>query len=92
MPEGREAIPWSVMVCILTVARFCAPSSELQIAESWYDKTALDELLGVPMNRVNDDRLIFSKNAASKLNPPHAVNFLLVNLISTLLTKIFVLH
>ena len=57
MPDGREAIPWSVMACILTVARFCAPSSELQIAESWYDKTALDDLLGVPTGRVNDDRL-----------------------------------
>jgi len=57
MPEGREAIPWSVMACILTVARFCAPSSELQIAESWYDKTALDDLLGVPTDRVNDDRV-----------------------------------
>ena len=57
MPEGREAIPWSVMACILSVARFCAPSSELQIAESWYDKTALDDLLGVPTDRVNDDRL-----------------------------------
>lgn len=57
MSEGREAIPWSIMACILTVARFCAPSSELQIAESWYDKTALDDLLGVPPDRVNDDRL-----------------------------------
>jgi transposase len=57
MSEGREAIPWSIMACILTVARSCAPSSELQIAESWYDKTALDDLLGVPAERVNDDRL-----------------------------------
>lgn len=57
MSEGREAIPWSVMACILSVARFCAPSSELQIAESWYDKTSLDDLLGVPTDRVNDDRL-----------------------------------
>jgi transposase len=57
MPDGREAIPWSVMACILTVARFCAPSSELQIAESWYGKTALDDLLGVPTDRINDDRL-----------------------------------
>jgi len=63
MPEGREAIPWSVMACILTVARFCAPSSELQIAESWYDKTALDDLLGVPVDRVNDDRLYRSLDA-----------------------------
>ena len=57
MPEGREAIPWSVMACILSVARFCAPSSELQVAESWYQKTVLDDLLGVPADRVNDDRL-----------------------------------
>ncbi len=57
MPKGRESIPWSVMACILTVARFCAPSSELQIAESWYGKTALEDLLGVPTDRINDDRL-----------------------------------
>ncbi len=57
MAEGREAIPWSVTACLLTVARFCAPSSELQIAESWYEKTALEDLLGVPTERVNDDRL-----------------------------------
>lgn len=63
MSEGREAIPWSVMACILTVARFCAPSSELQIAESWYDKTALDNLLGVSTDRVNDDRLYRSMDA-----------------------------
>lgn len=57
MTEGRESIPWSVMACLISVARFCAPSSELQIAESWYGKTALDDLLGVPEDRVNDDRL-----------------------------------
>jgi transposase len=57
MPSGKEEIPWSVMACILTVARFCAPSSELQIADSWYGKTALDDLLGVPQERINDDRL-----------------------------------
>lgn len=45
------------MACLLSVARFCAPSSELQIAESWYGKTALDDLLGVPEDSVNDDRL-----------------------------------
>ena len=57
MPEGRETMRWSVMACLLSVARFCAPSSELQIAESWYGKTALDDLLGVPGDSVNDDRL-----------------------------------
>lgn len=63
MPQGREAIPWSVMACILTIARFCAPSSELQIAESWYAKTALDDLLCVPAEKVNDDRLYRSLDA-----------------------------
>jgi transposase len=57
MEEGRAEIPWSVMASILVLARFCAPSSELQIAESWYDKTALDDLLGVPCDKINDDRL-----------------------------------
>lgn len=57
LPEGREEIPWSVMASILVCARFCAPSSELQIADSWYDKTALDDLLGVPSDKINDDRL-----------------------------------
>ena len=57
MREGRETIPWSVMACILTIARFCSPSSELQIAESWYGKTAMDDLLGVSVEKINDDRL-----------------------------------
>jgi transposase len=57
MTEGREEIPWSVMASILVLARFCSPSSELQIAESWYKKTAMDDLLGVPGEKVNDDRL-----------------------------------
>jgi transposase len=29
----------------------------LQIADSWYGKTALDDLLGVPDDKINDDRL-----------------------------------
>jgi hypothetical protein len=45
MEPGREEIAWSTMACILVLARFCAPSSELQIAQFWYGKTALDELL-----------------------------------------------
>jgi len=57
MAEGKEEIPWSIMASILVCARFCAPSSELQIADAWYDKTALDDLLGVPGDKINDDRL-----------------------------------
>lgn len=57
MEPGRAEIEWSTMACILVLARFCAPSSELQIADFWYGKTALDDLLGVGPEKVNDDRL-----------------------------------
>ncbi len=57
MKPGREEIPWSTVACILTLARFCAPSSELQIADFWYGKTALDDLLGVEPEKVYDQRL-----------------------------------
>jgi len=55
--SGKEEVPWSIMACILTLARFCAPSSELQIGDFWYGTTALDDLLGVPADKINDDRL-----------------------------------
>jgi len=40
-----------------TIARLCEPSSELYIAENWYRRTALEDLLGVADEQVNDDRL-----------------------------------
>ncbi len=57
MPQGREEVPWSTMAAILVIARLCEPWSELHIAEDWYRKTALSDLLGVPEEQVNDDRL-----------------------------------
>ena len=54
---GREEIGWDVMACILAAARFCEPDSELALAERWYGRTALDDLLGVPPEKINDDRL-----------------------------------
>jgi transposase len=55
--EGREEIHWTDMFAVLALARFCKPSSELAIAESWYEKTALEDLLGIAVDKVNDDRL-----------------------------------
>jgi len=57
MAEGRETVAWSTMAAILAIARLCEPSSELHIAEDWYRRTALEDLLGVPAEQVNDDRL-----------------------------------
>jgi hypothetical protein len=54
---GREQVSWGAMAAILVIARLCEPSSELHIAEDWYRRTALEDLLGVPTERVNDDRL-----------------------------------
>lgn len=54
---GYEEVDWPLIFCLLTIARFCSPSSELAIAEGWYEKTALEDLLGVPVEMVNDDRL-----------------------------------
>ena len=57
LPEGRESVPWEPVACVLTLARFCAQRSELGIAESWYERTALEDLLGVDAAQINDDRL-----------------------------------
>ncbi|MHC4407152.1 MAG: IS1634 family transposase [Planctomycetota bacterium] len=57
VPPGREAVRFSSMAAVLVLARMCEPSSELHIAEDWFRQTALDDLLGLPEETVNDDRL-----------------------------------
>src|SRR5580704_13193920 len=54
---GREDVSWATMAAILTIARFCEPSSELHIADTWYRRTALEELLGVTPEKIHTDRL-----------------------------------
>src|SRR5450631_515653 len=55
--RGREDVSWGTMAALLTIARFCEPSSELHIADTWYRRTALEELLGVSPEQVHTDRL-----------------------------------
>jgi len=57
LPAGREEIPWASMAQVLILGRLCDPSSELALAERIYARTALMDLLGVPAEKVNDDRL-----------------------------------
>jgi hypothetical protein len=57
MPPGRERVPWSLTALVLVIARLCEPSSELHIAEHFYRNTALCDLLGVPIESVDDNRL-----------------------------------
>lgn len=67
--EGREDVRWSVLAAIHVILRLCSPSSDLALAEDVYRKTALEDLLGVPAEKVNDDRVY---RALDKLLPHKA--------------------
>lgn len=54
---GKERIAWAKMAAVLVTARLCEPSSELHIAEDWYRRTALADLLQLGDEEVNKDRL-----------------------------------
>lgn len=55
--RGRESVPWTEVAAILVLARLCEPSSELHIAEDWYRRTALEDILGVDPDVVHHMRL-----------------------------------
>jgi transposase len=57
LAAGKEEVGWETVACILTVARFCGQPSELGVAERWYQRTALEDLLGVGWQKINEDRL-----------------------------------
>jgi transposase len=57
MPQGQEEVPWATVAAIVTIGRFCEPSSELHIADTWYRRTALEDLLGVSVEQVHHRRL-----------------------------------
>ena len=57
MPCDRAVVDWANMALVLILARLCEPSSELYIAEHFYEQSGLSDLLGIPASRVNDDRL-----------------------------------
>jgi transposase len=54
---GKERVAWEKMAAVLVAARLCQPSSELHIAEDWYRRTALGDLLQLDEELVNKDRL-----------------------------------
>lgn len=56
MPSGREEVSWEQVAVILTIGRFCEPSSELHIADRWYRRTGLEDLLGIGVEQVHHRR------------------------------------
>ncbi len=57
LPAGREEVSWSLMACVLTIARFVEPDSELHVEDTWYRRTALGQMLAVAAGKVNAARL-----------------------------------
>lgn len=57
MDKGKEDVPWSMMATVLVLMRLVDPSSELRVSEHLFERTALGDLLGIPADKANDDRL-----------------------------------
>ena len=57
LPAGKERVAWEKIAAVLVAARLCQPSSELHIAEDWYRRTALPDLLQLDDALLNKDRL-----------------------------------
>ena len=54
--ESRKR-PRADVAMVLVVARLCEPSSELHVAEDWYRRTALEDLIGINPRSVTHKRL-----------------------------------
>ncbi|MBI3680261.1 MAG: IS1634 family transposase [Acidobacteria bacterium] len=66
LPRGRQGMNWANLAAVLVIARLCEPSSELHIAEDWFRRTALEDILGIPASRLYDEQLY---RALDKLLP-----------------------
>jgi len=66
MPSVRARVAWADLACVLTISRFCNPSSELYIAEHFYGHTAFPDIMGIPDYQIYENRLY---RAMDKLLP-----------------------
>ena len=57
LASKRETVGWAEVMAILVIGRLCEPSSELHVAERWYRTTALEDLLGVAVEDIYEERL-----------------------------------
>jgi hypothetical protein len=73
LAAGREEVPWEAVACVLTIARFCAQASELGVAEHWFQRTVLDDLLGVDWRRestTTGSTAVWMRSTPTKKNSP----------------------
>lgn len=66
LPRGRQGRNWAELAAVLVIARLCEPSSELHIAEDWFRRTALEDIVGLPSHKLYDELLY---RALDKLLP-----------------------
>lgn len=57
LPDGREAVSWEKVLCLLVVNRLIDPGSEFRLHRQWFLASAMDELLGVDYRVADKDRL-----------------------------------
>lgn len=57
LPRGREGIPWAKVLQLLIVNQLIEPGSEFRLHRQWFDRSAMDELLGVDFAVAAKDRL-----------------------------------
>jgi hypothetical protein len=53
----RGDVPWRKVLQLLVVNRLCAPGSEFAVHRAWFDRSAMDELLGTDFAVAAKDRL-----------------------------------
>ncbi len=57
MPHVREEVSWAKVLELLVVNRLCDPGSEFRLHRQWFDRSAMDELLGEDFGVAEKDRL-----------------------------------
>ncbi len=58
LPDGREAVSWEKVLCLLVVNRLIDPGSEFRVHRQWFLASAMDELLGVDYRVAEKDKPI----------------------------------
>src|ERR1700674_566987 len=57
MDDDPAGVPWSRVAAVRVINRLCGPGSEFARKKRWYPSTALEDLLDLDEDKINDTRL-----------------------------------
>lgn len=57
LPRGREKVSWAQVLQLLVVNRLIEPGSEFHLHREWFERSAMDVLLGADFEVAEKDRL-----------------------------------